>query len=89
LEKRLGLNVLKSVCKVSKGDVEDVIRENAGYRQKASDWREFMAELDAAGVLDTRRIRKVEARPLPVPLEDTMAEIGAAVDAARRLEGRS
>jgi hypothetical protein len=88
LEKRLGLNLLKSLCKVSKGDVEDVIRERAGYRQKASDWRGFVAELDAAGVLDARRIRKVEVRPLPVPLEDTMAEIGAAVDVARRLEGQ-
>lgn len=77
---------LAEMVKVSIGKVEDAIRDAEPMGQKAAAVREFMAQLETVGGIDRRTVKKLELLPIPVPLEDTMAQIAAAVEEARQLE---
>jgi hypothetical protein len=85
LVERFGPAVAEMV-KVPIGKVEDALRDAEPTGQKAAAVREFMAQLDAVGGIESRTIKKLELRPVPVPLEDTMAEIASAVEEVRQLE---
>ena len=73
LEQRLGLPVLSSIAKIPKGKVEDAIKETAAPRRKGAEVREFMDELEAAGVLNVEVTEKLEVRPVPNVIEDAIS----------------
>lgn len=70
LEKRLGLNVVKSLAKFSKTAIEKVVKENAPRGRKGVEAAEFIEELEAGGVVNVKTIEKLEVRPIQTLIEE-------------------